>query len=146
MPHARDVGFLPFALALCRTRYRPRRVWHLGLRPGMSDATCRLMGWGVFGVWNSDVLGILRHFWGVLGSCFLNWGGVILNRNVRLPATDSLCPAVVYAHWRVLAAPLMLAPSHTAITPPQKDVIVSVCVLWGWLQIRPVRWGSVIDH
>ena len=64
MPHARDVGFLPFALALCRTRYRPRRVWHLGLRPGMSDASCRHMGWG-WGVSDfriSDVLGFLKAF------------------------------------------------------------------------------------
>ena len=46
-------------------RYRPRRGWHLGLRPGMSVATCRHIRWG---------FEVLNMFGGViLGGIFLGY-------------------------------------------------------------------------
>ena len=59
-----DLGFLLSRPA--PSRYRPRRDWHLGLRPGMSVATCRHTRWGV--------LGVLNMFGGViLGGMFLGY-------------------------------------------------------------------------
>ena len=47
------------------SRYRPRRIWHLGLRPGMSVAPCRHMGWGL------GVLNFWKHVFRDLGIMFL---------------------------------------------------------------------------
>ena len=45
------------------SRYGPRRVFHLRLRPGLKDAPCRHMGVGV-GAWSSE----FRMFSDVLGN------------------------------------------------------------------------------
>ena len=119
MPHARDVGFLPFALALCRTRYRPRRVWHLELRPAMSDAPCRHMGWGVLEFRISDVLGVLE------ACCFSDFElfpelgeFVIRNRDVRCqPRTASVrrCQTHIGECWPPHLCGALAHGNHTSL-------------------------------